>query len=339
MSTNLRMQEDTLIEPRKKGWLLGFAVKFSITTLILYIILSSMSFQDYRRAWVLFSPAIIISVLLLIISQICLLAFRWYILASSAGSKLSIRTSIFGILMSFFFSQGLPASVGADAFRIWWHKREGMASGVALKIIFFDRICGMLSLVLLCSASVFLLCYLLVDKNKLITLVISIATVGFMLGLILMPWRFGISRAIEKLSVHLPQRIARIALWMVSIRNTLSEQKLFLILILLGTGIVIHLLAVAQVYIVGEALSGNAINLFMCLAVVPPALFVSYLPFSIAGWGVREASMVLTFGLVGIPASMAILISLSIGMAILFISLIGGFIWLVAGFRSAYKAI
>jgi hypothetical protein len=195
----------------------------------------------------------------------------------------------------------------------------------------------MFSLVLLCMVSFLLLTYMLVDQSKLTSFLAVVVCMGLFLGMIMMPWRVGLSQRVERLAIYLPTFFASMLRWVVATRNSLSQQKSSMILALLGTGLLIHLLAISQVFVVGRVLDGESIQLLSCLAVVPPALFVSYLPFSIAGWGVREASMVIAFGLIGVKPALAILISLSIGMAILFISLLGCLLWLFAGFRSAYK--
>lgn len=315
---------------------LPFIVKLGVTLLILYLVLSSVPMHEYRHALALLSYQPLLAVLLLTLVQVFLLAIRWYLLASAAGSHLSIRTSIFGILMSFFFSQGLPASIGGDAFRIWWHRREGIKTSSALKIIFFDRIYGMLSLVVLCVSSAFLLEEFFGGEAKIITLVILLGTCGCLLGFLVMPWRMGISHYLERFSKRFPSVLKNITQWIVTTRLSLSQQKLFITLSLLVIGVMVHLLVVAQVFIIGKAISPTTINAVICLAAVPPALFISYMPFSIAGWGVREASMVVTFGLFGIQASTAILISLIIGMVILGVSLLGGLLWMMGGFNVAY---
>ncbi len=332
---------DSKLSHKSRNWKkhLSFVIKLSLTLIVLCLVLSPIPLQEYRRVWVLCTIQTIASVFALVLAQISLLAFRWYLLARSAGSRLSLTTSIFGILMSFFFSQGLPASVGGDAFRLWWHRREGISTGIAFKIIFFDRVYGLFSLILLCGLSFFLLMYLMGDFEKLSSLILLIVAMGSILGLLIMPWRIGISKKIERLSLYFPKFFANTLLWFLSTRNALSKEKLSTTLGLLATGLMTHLLVVAQVYVIGYALSPDKINILICLAAVPPALLVSYMPFSIAGWGVREASMVIAFGLLGIGATTAILISLTIGMAILFISLLGALLWITGGFRAAYVEI
>lgn len=315
---------------------ISFLAKLSISIIILFLILRSIPVQDYAHAWKLFSAKILISLLFLVAIQVCILAVRWYLLAKSEGSSITIASSIFGILMSFFFTQGLPASVGADAFRIWWHRREGMASSTALKIIFYDRIFGMLSLIILCLLSFSLLSYFYIGKEKLITLISSCLIIGGLFVLLIIPRRFGFSQKMMDYSSKLPFFLPKIIRAIVKMRNLFCQKSFFTILLLLTTGITIHLLATIQVYIVGHQLN-SSLSFIGCLAAVPTALFISYMPFSIAGWGVREASMVATLGLIGINASTAIFTSITIGMTILFVALLGGIIWFSLGFKKSYQ--
>jgi uncharacterized protein (TIRG00374 family) len=315
---------------------LSFSVKLAFTLLILYFVLSSVPVDEYQRALALLTLKPLFGILLLVLVQVFLLACRWYLLAKAGGSHLSVGISVYGILMSFFFSQGLPASVGGDAFRIWWHKREGIATGTALKIIFFDRIYGLLSLISLCFLSLFLLMQQLGTDVKVLSFSSLVVLLSVALGLLIMPWRLGLSQKLHAVSAGLPAMVKKILRWIATTRTTLSQQKASTTVTLLGLGIATHLLVVLQVFVVGAYLDPEKISLLMCLAVVPPALLVSYMPFSIAGWGVREASMVVAFSFLGVQASTAIVISIVIGMAILAMSLVGGLLWMTGGFRAAY---
>ncbi len=311
-------------------------MKLSFTILILYFVMSAVPLHEYHVVLSLLSLLPITAILLLVLIQIILLAARWYLLAKAAGSHLSLRISVYGILMSFFFSQGLPASVGGDAFRIWWHRREGIFTGVALKIIFFDRIYGLLSLVILCSLSLIMLTKIFGNSTIITSLIFLVTIIGLMLALLMMPCRLGVTNFINVIASELPRLVRMIIQWVTSMRSALSKQPLMMTLILLLLGCLTHLMVVLQVYVIGSYLTHDQVNLMMCLAVVPPALLISYMPFSIAGWGVREASLVVAFGLFGIHASSAIIISIVIGMSILAISLVGGLVWVAGGYRAAY---
>jgi len=314
-----------------------FVFKLIITIVILVYLLSLVPLNEYRHVLMLLSIKSVISILMLVIGQVFLLASRWYLLAKYQGSTLSISGAIYGILMSFFFSQGLPASIGGDAFRLWWHRREGIATDSALKIIFFDRIYGLFSLVILCLMSLILLVNLLGIHSYFISLSIVVVVIGGGLVLLFMPWQLGLSARFNLYSYCIIPKIRPILHWIIGIRDTLRKQSIAVTTALLMLSMVTHTLVVTQIYVIGHCFSPEKINMLLCFAAVPPALLVSYMPFSIAGWGVREASMVIAFGFFGIAASIAILVSLTIGMSVFAISLLGGTLWIMGGFRAAYR--
>jgi uncharacterized membrane protein YbhN (UPF0104 family) len=83
---------------------------------------------------------------------------------------------------------------------------------------------------------------------------------------------------------------------------------------------------------------GHDLAFWQCLAVVPPALLLSYLPISIAGWGTREVSMIFGFSLFGLPAADGFLVSIVIGVIILLVSLFGGALWVGAEVRGTFDS-
>jgi len=56
-------------------------------------------------------------------------------------------------------------------------------------------------------------------------------------------------------------------------------------------------------------------------------LLISLLPFSVAGWGLRESAMATGFALVHAPAAAAVAASVMFGVLTLLISLPGGLLW------------
>jgi uncharacterized membrane protein YbhN (UPF0104 family) len=61
---------------------------------------------------------------------------------------------------------------------------------------------------------------------------------------------------------------------------------------------------------------------------VPPISLIQLVPISLAGWGIREAGMVVILAGFGVPAEAALAISVLMGLLLLAIGLPGGLIWL-----------
>jgi hypothetical protein len=75
---------------------------------------------------------------------------------------------------------------------------------------------------------------------------------------------------------------------------------------------------------------------------VPPVLLIATIPISIAGWGVREKSLVLAFAYAGLSETDGFLVSVLLGITMFAVGLIGGAVWLASreplGLTAAWRA-
>ena len=70
------------------------------------------------------------------------------------------------------------------------------------------------------------------------------------------------------------------------------------------------------------------ISLLECVVLMQPVALVANLPISVGGWGVRETAMIALFGLIGVPASATLVLSIQLGLLSLVVALPGGLLWL-----------
>ena len=75
-------------------------------------------------------------------------------------------------------------------------------------------------------------------------------------------------------------------------------------------------------------LSAAALSLGSWMMIVPPVTLIQLVPVSLAGWGVREAALVVALGSFGVPAEAALAISVLVGLCLILVGLPGGLIWL-----------
>jgi glycosyltransferase 2 family protein len=64
-------------------------------------------------------------------------------------------------------------------------------------------------------------------------------------------------------------------------------------------------------------------------------MLITMLPISIAGWGVREATMGLAFGYAGLVTSEGVNVSLLFGMVSFIVGAIGGLVWIFSAEKAA----
>ena len=69
------------------------------------------------------------------------------------------------------------------------------------------------------------------------------------------------------------------------------------------------------------------------LFLLPPVLLIATVPISIAGWGVRESSMIVAFGYAGLAQSDGLTLSILFGLVSFAVGAVGGVVWIASGFR------
>ena len=80
--------------------------------------------------------------------------------------------------------------------------------------------------------------------------------------------------------------------------------------------LVVHVLAVVIAWCVVQSIAAPVL-FGQVFQLIPPVMLITMLPISIAGWGVREATMGLAFGYAGLMANEGINVSLLFGAVIL----------------------
>ena len=96
----------------------------------------------------------------------------------------------------------------------------------------------------------------------------------------------------------------------------------------------IHVLAVVLAWCVARAIAAPA-EFAQLLQIIPPVMLITMIPVSIAGWGLREASMGLAFGYAGLDASEGVAVSLLFGAVYFLVGAIGGLVWILSAEKAA----
>src|SRR4029079_8594418 len=102
----------------------------------------------------------------------------------------------------------------------------------------------------------------------------------------------------------------------------------------IGCTIVIHLLTIGAAWCCAKAVAAP-VGFAHVLFLIPPVLLIATVPISIAGWGVRESSMVAAFAYAGLAESDGLTLSILFGAVSFLIGIIGGIVWICSGFWTA----
>ncbi len=304
---------------RLGSWIL-FALKGAVSVSLIAWLLSRSGIQDSIRIAVALPASALAAAALLLATYFAAGAIRWLVILRVIGAKVTLVQAIRITIVALFASQFLPSTVGADAVRAWASSRIGVALPLTLNSILIDRIGHLLLLSLgaAMAASAW--------KRDVLPLEI-------LLGL----WTIaGLSiAAVAMLTAKcrpnlawLPGSIARHAESFVA-HARIVFRSIPAIATIAATVLVAQLAFSSSAVVLSGGLGAN-LRLSDAIALLPVVILLSSIPVTIGGWGVRELSAVSVLGYSGVPASVALIVSLAIGLLTLAISLPGGLLILAS---------
>jgi len=308
----------------------SFFLKLAISTLLIVFLAVTYDVGEALRRLGAIDPPWFFASLLLLGLGIFLAALRWRSILDGIGIALSFQRVLRIVFIGLIFNQALPSSIGGDAMRAWQIHRVIASVGLAFRSVVLDRLAGLAGLVLLVVAAIFLLPRLAVKSAAPVSAMgdammgVAIAAMaGFALILLFdrLPLAF--------LGARIQKTLARIA--MEGRQLLLTSWRAPYVL---GLSCLIHVFSALSVFCLAQGM-GIALGVVECLVLVPPVILLMVLPISLAGWGVRENAMIAAFGLVGVPAGEALVLSIAFGLSVLLSSLPGGAVWFLT--RSTQK--
>jgi uncharacterized membrane protein YbhN (UPF0104 family) len=307
----------------RNAWIL--VLKLAVSIGLVWFAFSKIDLGTTWATLRAIAPSAVVAALLLLFVQFLLGAFRLRTLLAALGARYRTLAAMEVVLIGAFFSQTLISFVGGDAMRIWRIIRSRISVAVAAKSVLFDRVAGFAGLfVLLLSATPFLVRIVPTPEMLAGQALIVLAALGAVGGVYVL----------RRLPGILPQgRLVRIAQDVVDSGLAIWRSRRGAWLVI-GLSIAIQLMNVVVLYVIGDGL-GMRFSFVDGLLLFPTVLFLSMLPISVAGWGVREGAMVTALGLVGVPGHESLALSVCFGLCLVAISLPGGAIWLVSR-RTAY---
>jgi uncharacterized membrane protein YbhN (UPF0104 family) len=262
-------------------------------------------------------PLIAATLLVFLIANF-VVGWRWQFILSAEAPSPGSATLLKIVFVGLFFNQVLPTGVGGDAVRAWRCSRVGIALGAAIRSILLDRACGYLVLVVLYAVALPTLLHILPDARER-SAVLAVLAVG-LLGLL----------ALVSLD-RLPRPILRLRLMAPFAELSRAGRRLFTnprqCSTVLGLSVITIALTILGFKFVGDAI-GSRLSFGSWMMIVPPVTLIQLVPVSLAGWGVREAALVVALGSFGVPAEAALAISILVGLCMIVVGLPGGLIWL-----------
>lgn len=286
-------------EPRKrKPWLT--ALKIAISAALIVWIVSGADLAAVGQAIIGIDPAWLALAVLLQFIGPALIALRWQGLLEVRDVRPGWRYLYVSMLVSTFFRQFLPSTVGGDVIRGYDAWKAGAKPGFAVVSLLVDRMLGMMTLALFVLIAI----GLSEDMSSRIPglwlwIGLGLAMVLGVLALMMLGGTW-----LARLGALLPEKIAGKYLAICDAFSAFSGHPGALL-----RGFAISLLLQVNVvsfyWALGQGL-GIEIGYTAFYIIVPLAIFVMLAPISINGIGLREGIFIYLFGLWAIDPSLAL---------------------------------
>jgi uncharacterized membrane protein YbhN (UPF0104 family) len=302
--------------------LLVLSVRILVTLALLYLALSGINFAAIQSRLSQINIGWIMLALLISVFQIFLGALRWREISVQCQAPLTDLQAFRYNMIGSFFNQTLPSSIGGDAVRLWLVNRSGAGWRAATYSILTDRAIGLIVLSLIIVASLPWSYDMIADsKGRLALLAVDLAALAGGLGFLVLgylPWKWLRSWWPTR-HVHACSVIASKVIFSLN-----SGPKIAVL------SLTIHVLAVAIAWCAVRSIAAPA-SFEQVFLLIPPIMLITMLPISIAGWGVREATMMVAFGYAGLAQTDGTIVSILFGAVTFLVGCAGGLVWIFSG--------
>jgi uncharacterized protein (TIRG00374 family) len=299
-------------------------LKFALSLGLVAIFLSIVDTSTVLASLVAVDPATMAAAVGLCFSQTLFVGFRWHALGHRTGAFVGRWQAMRITFAAMFANQLMPTSIGGDLVRIGLLGRHGVPVGRGARTVVLDRTAGLLSLLTLMLVTGIVLGEQLpadwpVDFIK----VLPVLAIVFIWAALFAGDRFADAVEARLKSAWLAQLLRD------SSRLLRSGVTTVVILLL---SYAVHSASATCIWILAQG-SGVEISFMEILGFLPIVILVQLAPVSIAGWGVREGTVITLFALLGIDSAPALATSILWGAAIAGGAVLAGAIWFLT--RSA----
>ena len=306
--------------------LLLLSVRILVSLALLYLALRGVNFDavwsrlsQINLGWIGLAIAITLG-------QIFIGALRWREISGLFQAPLTDLQAFRYNMIGSFFNQTLPSAIGGDAVRLWLVNRTGAGWRAATYSILTDRAIGLIALSLVIVASLPWSYSIIADRNGRAALVlVDFAALAGGVGFLLLgrlPWRW-LKTWWPTKHLHACSVVANKVIF-----NARTGPKIAIL------SVAVHLLAVAIAWCAVRAIAAPA-GFEQVFMLIPPIMLITMLPISIAGWGIREATMMVAFGYAGLVQMDGTVVSILFGLVYFTVGAVGGLVWIFSAEKTA----
>jgi uncharacterized protein (TIRG00374 family) len=318
-------------QAKSRPWLrrnIGNIVKVVVSAgLIIYLFLT-IDMKAAGEAILHANLWIILLAFALVMLTFPLRALRWQALIRGWGARISTRKLVLWYMVGSLFNSVLPTGFGGDLLRIYELTQQVHDPIMAANSVIVDRYLGIMVLLAMGLLGLpFAAGYV---EAQVIWLLVGLFVAGLAAGILLLNQR-GWRRVGEKLPLVGKLLKSKLA----GLEGTASYYSARSLLESIGYSVAFNVINIGFTVLIALAL-GIHISLRYFIVFTPLTSVALMLP-SVGGLGVREMSYAALYPSVGVPAPLAVSISLLIYLKTLVVGLIGTAIYLASGAGDLFK--
>ena len=312
----LSTEDSTTRSQTYRRWLvLGLSI--TLTAATLYFVFRGIDRRVFVRLLSEQDRSLLVAAAVFVLLQIGFGAERWRaILAALMRGRPPPLLRVQAVFYASIFFNYLPlGTVGGDVARVLLARRFPLSVRQLVLSVLFDRVLVVGALVTLAAVTLPSIAHPLAASAWFGSVAILIcAAAGFLL---LQPIERVLGRWRDLRLVHLALRTAEELRYLARRGGVLG----------LAWALASAACAALASYCIARSLDID-VSLIAMMAVMSIVTFIAALPISVAGWGVREVSVVALLGLLGVDREAALLLSVEVGLISTLMSLPGGVVWL-----------
>jgi glycosyltransferase 2 family protein len=306
--------------------LLVLSVRILVSLALLYLALRGINFTAVQARLSQINLGWIALAVLVTVVQIFIGALRWREISQLCLAPLTDLQAFRYNMIGSFFNQTLPSSIGGDAVRLWLVNRTGAGWRAATYSILTDRAIGLIALALIIVASLPWSYGMIADsKGRLALVLVDFAALSGGLAFLVLghlPWTW-LKNWWPTKHIHACSVIANKVIFSRRVGPKIAILSLS-----------VHVLAVVIAWCAVRAISATA-GFEQVFMLIPPIMLITMMPISIAGWGVREATMMVAFGYAGLAQMDGTVVSILFGMVYFIVGGVGGLVWIFSAEKSS----
>jgi uncharacterized membrane protein YbhN (UPF0104 family) len=292
-------------------------VKAGVTFILLVLIFSNIDRFVIAQRLSSAKVGYIFLGIVLLMANVVLVGMRWWFVLRRLGFRaMSPGFAIATTFAAAFVGQISPGTMGSDAMRGWLSYKKGAWPSVAISSLFADRLLALLGLLLVVGVG-WLWKLERIDRGITIQVMVLGGLLVTIFGLVVF-----VMPAIIGLFAGWWGRLRKLQDMLLLVRQALLSRAGA---IGVGLSCAIQVLTVWAVLFSARGF-GIELKPIAAYLIVPLTILASTVPITIAGWGVREASLSGGLTLFGVPSEDGMLLALTLGLGLVIASLPGGII-------------